>query len=198
MLFWTCKNAESTVELLGACSVCQLIAVICISRHACAKETKQPSRAHSSGGVEYYAAASTTSEAMLIREVLLFTGLDVLTELLLESASARGRCRREGVGTTRNLSTHILCLQQLVNRGVATVGASVHPQRTAQIWRQSHYLFTHTSTVDAVERLGVGPTWEFGDWRHRGWTRRERAVGETQRGWTRREWAAWSCSANNL
>ena len=102
---------------------------------------KQKSREHSSGGVEYYAAASTTSEAMLIREVLLFTGLEVLTELLLDSAAARGRCRREGVETIRHLSRQVLWLQQLAKREVITVGACVHPQRTAQIWRKS--LFVH-------------------------------------------------------
>ena len=56
-------------------------------------------RAHSSSEAEYYAAVSATSEAMLIREVLLFLGLEVRTELLLNSAAARGICRREGVGT---------------------------------------------------------------------------------------------------
>ena len=99
--------------------------------------SKQKSREHSNGGVEYYAAAPTTSEAMLIREVLLFTGLEVLTELLLDSAAARGRCRREGVGTICHLSRQVLCLQQLAKRGVITVGPCVHPQ----IWRTS--LFVH-------------------------------------------------------
>ena len=64
-------------------------------------------RAHSSGEAEYYAAASATSEAMLIREVLLFMGLEVRTELLLDSAAARGFCRREGVGTIRHLATEV-------------------------------------------------------------------------------------------
>ena len=45
---------------------------------------------------------------MLIREVLLFSGLEVRTELLLDSAAARGTCRREGVGTIRHLSTKVL------------------------------------------------------------------------------------------
>ena len=36
MLTWTCKSADSTVELLGACSTCQLIAVAYSSRqNAC-------------------------------------------------------------------------------------------------------------------------------------------------------------------
>ena len=52
------------------------------------------------------------SEAMLIRAVLLFTGLEVRTELLLDSAAARGKCRREGVRTMRQLSTKVFWLQQ--------------------------------------------------------------------------------------
>ena len=60
---------------------------------------------------------------MLIREVLLFSGLEVRTELLLDSVATRGICRREGVGTIRPLSTKVLWLQQLVKRGVVTVGA---------------------------------------------------------------------------
>ena len=69
---------------------------------------KQKARAHSSGEAECYAAASATSEALLIREVLSFTGLEVRTELLLDRAAARGRCRREGVGTIRHVSTKVL------------------------------------------------------------------------------------------
>ena len=104
--------------------------------------SKQKSREHSNGGVEYFAAASTTSEAMLIREVLLFTGLEVLTELLLDSAPARGRCRREGVGTIRQLSTQVLWLQELAKRGVITVGARVYIRREPCRFGESHYLFT--------------------------------------------------------
>ena len=73
---------------------------------------KQKARAHSSGEAEHYAAASATCETTLIREVLLFLGLEVPTELLLGSAAARGTCRREGVGTIRHLPTKVLSLQQ--------------------------------------------------------------------------------------
>ena len=47
---------------------------------------------------------------MLIRDVLLFMGLKVQTELLLDSAAARGICRREGVGTIRHMSPKVLWL----------------------------------------------------------------------------------------
>ena len=84
---------------------------------------KQKARAHSSGEAEYCAVVSATSEAMLIREVLRFMGLEVRAELLLDSAAARGNCRREEVGTIRHLSTKVLWSQQLVKRGVVTVKA---------------------------------------------------------------------------
>ena len=94
---------------------------------------------HSSGEDEYHAAASATSEAMLIREVLLFMGLEVRTELLLDSAAARGTCRRECVGTIRHLSTKFLWLQQLVKRGVVTLGACtyllIHKLRQLRQWK---------------------------------------------------------------
>ena len=51
----------------------------------------QKARAHSKWqNSSSYAAASATSEAMLIREVLLFMGLEVRTEVLLDSAAACG------------------------------------------------------------------------------------------------------------
>ena len=70
---------------------------------------------------------------MLIREVLWLTGLEVRTELLLDSAAARGICRREGVGTIRHLSTKVLWLQQLVKRGVVTVGACSSAENRADV-----------------------------------------------------------------
>ena len=38
MLTWTCKSADSTVELLGACSACELIAVTYSSRQMLARK----------------------------------------------------------------------------------------------------------------------------------------------------------------
>ena len=94
---------------------------------------KQKARARSSGEAEYYASASAASEAMLIREVLLFTGLEVRTELLLDIAASRGMCRREGVGTIRQLSTKVLWPQQSVKRGVVTVGACSSAENRADL-----------------------------------------------------------------
>ena len=63
---------------------------------------KQKARPHSSGELE----------PVLFREVLLFMGLEVQTELLPDSAAARGMCRRERAGTTRHLSTKVFWLQR--------------------------------------------------------------------------------------
>ena len=74
---------------------------------------------------------------MLIRAVLLFTGLEVRTELSLDSAAARGICRREGVGIIRHVSTKVLWPQQLVNRGVVTVGACSSAENRADFGTQT-------------------------------------------------------------
>ena len=80
--------------------------------------TQAEGRAQSSGEAEYFAAVTATIETKLTREVVLLMGLELRTRLLLDSAAARGICRREGVGTVRHLSTQVLWLQQLVKRGV--------------------------------------------------------------------------------
>ena len=94
-------------------------------------------RAHSSGEAEYSAAVSATSEAMVIREVSLFMGLEVRIELLLNSAAARGICRREGVGTIRRLSMKVLWLQQLVKRGIVMVSACTSAENRADLGTKS-------------------------------------------------------------
>ena len=90
----------------------------------CSASRKQKARTHSSGEAECHAAASA-SETLLIREVLLFTGLE-----------ARGICRREGVGIIRHSSTKVLWLQQLMKRGVVMVGACTSAQNRASIHAQ--------------------------------------------------------------
>ena len=96
---------------------------------------KQKPRAHSSGEADYYAAASATSEAMLIRELEVRT--EVRTELLLDRAAARGMCRRERVGIVRQLSTKVVWLLQLVKRGVFTVGACTSAEVRADLGTKS-------------------------------------------------------------
>ena len=97
---------------------------------------KQKARAHSSGEAEYYAAASDAGGAMLIREVLLFTGVEVRTELLVDSLlQPHVACADVKLWEPHViLSTKVLWLQQSVKRGVVWL-ERVHPQRIAQTWR---------------------------------------------------------------
>ena len=87
---------------------------------------KQKARAHHSGEAEYYAAVSAISEAMLIRDVLLFMELEVRTALLLDSAAARGICR-----------TRVLWRQQLVKRRSVMVSACTSAENRANLGTKS-------------------------------------------------------------
>ena len=112
---------------------------------------KQKPRAHSSGEADYYAAASATSEAMLIRELEVRT--EVRTKLVLDRAAAQGMCRRERVGTIRQLSTKVVWLQQLLKSGVVTVGACTSAEIRTDLGTKS--LPVHR--LRQLERPGVGP-----------------------------------------
>ena len=101
------------------------------------------------------------SEAMLIREVLLLTGLEVRAELLLDSAVARGICRREGAGTVCHLSTKVLS----VGETRSGHGWSVYIRRELrrhgdnviacpQTWRQPRQW--NGLVLDQKERLATG------------------------------------------
>ena len=125
---------------------------------------------------EFYAAASATSETLLIREVLLFMGLEVRTELFLDSAAARGICRREGVGTTRHFSTKVLWLQQLVRRGVVMVGACTSAENCADmgtkslplVGRSEHLGWMPGAMCEVTDTLAEdswrGAQWDTGRW----------------------------------
>ena len=61
-------------------------------------------------------------------------GLEVRAELLLDGAGARGMCQREGVATTRHLSTNsFFWLQHLVTSGVAMVGVFASAESCADL-----------------------------------------------------------------
>ena len=92
----------------------------------------------------------------VFRGGLSFTGLEVRTELLLDCAAARGICRREGVGTIFLLSTKVFWLQQLVKRGVVTVGACTSAENRADSGTKV-ITCAQTGTAEAMERPGVGP-----------------------------------------
>ena len=136
------KGRKSQSSLKIEVDVCPLDSASC----------KQKARAHSSGEAEYFAAALATSETLLIREILMFMGMGVRTELLLDSAAARGICRRDGVETIRHQSTKLHWLQQLLKRGNGH-GWSMFTCREPR--RRGGQV---AATAEAMERLGVGPT----------------------------------------
>ena len=65
--------------------------------------------------------------------MLEFAGYDVHMILLLDSAAARGICRREGVGRIRHLLAKTLCLQKLVKSGGIVVDAVAGTENRADL-----------------------------------------------------------------
>ena len=70
----------------------------------------------SSGMAEFYAGCATAEEMLLARYVLIFFGFQVEAALHMDSAAARGICRREGVEKVKALEVRALWLQQVVKR----------------------------------------------------------------------------------
>ena len=77
--------------------------------------------ATSSGTAEFYAGCATAEEMLLAREVLMFFGCQVEAPLHMDSAAARGICRREGVGKVKSLEVRTLWLQQVVKAKTLTL-----------------------------------------------------------------------------
>ena len=63
---------------------------------------------------EFYAGCVTAEEMLVAREVLMFFGCQVEPSLDMDSAAARGICRREGVGKVKALEVRTLWLQQVI------------------------------------------------------------------------------------
>ena len=77
--------------------------------------------ATSSGMAEFYAGCATAEEMLLARDVLMFFGFQVEAALHMDSATARGICRREGVGKVKALEVRALWLQQVVKAKTVTL-----------------------------------------------------------------------------
>ena len=77
--------------------------------------------ATSSGTAEFYAGCATAEEMLLARDVLMFFGYRVEASLHMDSAAARGICRREGVGKVKSLLVHTLWLQQVIKAKTLTL-----------------------------------------------------------------------------
>ena len=74
-----------------------------------------------SGMAEFYAACATAEEMLLARDVLMFFGSRVEASLHMDSAAARGICRREGVGKVKALEVRTLWLQQVIKAKTLTL-----------------------------------------------------------------------------
>ena len=86
--------------------------------------------ATSFGMAEFKAGCATAEEILLARNVLMFFGCRVEASLHMDSAAARGICRREGVGKVKSL--------EVANVVVTTGGQSenTHTQESEKIARQ--------------------------------------------------------------
>ena len=98
---------------------------------------RQMAISHSSGEAEYYAGVSAAAEGLFIKQVLEHAGFGVKLVLLMDSAAARGICRREGVGKIRHLSAKTLWLQKAVKSGWITVDAVTSEENKADLGTKS-------------------------------------------------------------
>ena len=81
----------------------------------------------SSGEAEYYAAASSASDSLLLKEAIEFlTCRKCVVHLHLDSSAARGIITRQGVGRVKHLQIRTLFLQDLHKQGILRV----HPVGT--------------------------------------------------------------------
>ena len=64
------------------------------------------------GMAEFYAGCATAEEMLLARGVLMFFGCRVEASHHMDSAAARGICRREGAGKIKSLEVRTLWLQR--------------------------------------------------------------------------------------
>ena len=67
---------------------------------------------------EFYAGCATAEEILLARDVLMFFGCRVEASLHMDSAAARGICRREGV---ESLEVRTLWLEKVVKAKTLTL-----------------------------------------------------------------------------
>ena len=78
--------------------------------------------ATSSGKAEFYAGCARAEEMLLARDVLMFFCCQVEASLYMDSAAARGICRREGAGKVKALEVvRTLWLQQVVKAKTLTL-----------------------------------------------------------------------------
>ena len=165
MLFWTCKSAESTVELLGACSVCQLIVVICISRQIFLRR-----RWNNRHGRTQVAELSIALQHRPPVKQCWSEKPCCLRDWKFWQKSGWTVHPHVADADAKVSEPHVICQHTFFFYSSWWIAEwsrleRVYIRREPRRFGDKVIICSHTSTVDAVERLGVGPTSEFGDWR---------------------------------
>ena len=153
--------------------------------------------ATSSGMAELYAGCATAEEMLLARDVLMFFGCQVEASLHMDSAAARGICRREGVVKVKSLEVRTLWLQQVVKAKTLTLktvksqdncadlgtktltAGTLRPLRTLSGLVGKNAMGSVPCGVQAVT-VSTGESRRWKCWNGR-WTRLQGTIGSRQR-----------------
>ena len=119
----------------------------------CSFSRRQSVTATSSGMAEFYAGCATAEEMLLARDVLMFFGCQVGASLHMDSAAARGICRRQGVGKVNSLEVRTLWLQQVVKAKTLTLKTVKWQDNCADPWCDDTGCWDPEST-QKLERIG--------------------------------------------
>ena len=103
---------------------------------------------------EFYAGCATAEEMLLAREVLMFCGYRVEASLHMDSAAARGICRREGVGKVKSLEVRTLWLEEQVVRAKTLTLKTVKSQDTCADFGTKILTVGTLESTQKLERIG--------------------------------------------
>ena len=103
----------------------------------------------SSGESEYFAAVTTTAEALHLPRLLEFLGMPVKLRLTIDSTAARGIIQRQGCGPLKHIETKLLWLQ------------AKHEDRTLKVIKEP----TQANTADGFTK--ALQTAKYPEWRNR-------------------------------
>jgi len=107
----------------------------------------------SSGEAEYAAAVRAVCEGLYLRNVMRFLGLDARLELLTDSTSAIGTCKRLGAGRRlRHVETEYFFLQNLVREGIVRVTKEPGEEQVTDIGTKN---LAWTRIKHLLSKLGV-------------------------------------------
>ena len=101
---------------------------------------------------EFSACCATAEEMLLARDVLMFFGCRVEASLQMDSAAARGICRREGVGKVKSLEVRTLWLQQVVKAKTLTLKTVKSQDNCADLGTKT--FCWNIESTQKLERIG--------------------------------------------